>query len=156
MTIISFILDNFISNFINHNSLFYPLFTLLSLIIIYPKFTKKINKYYLTSFLLGLVYDVAVTDTLFLNAFIFLLLSYIINYIFRKIPHNYLSVLIVSIVSIIYYRVITYIVLLLLNYLNFNIFVLLKSIYNSLVLNIIYTSILYNRKFIFKKVNHIN
>ena len=96
MTIISLILDNFVSNFINHNSLFYPLFTLLSLIIIYPKFTKKINKYYLTSFLLGLIYDVAVTDTLFLNAFIFLLLSYIINYIFRKIPYNYLSVLIIS------------------------------------------------------------
>lgn len=156
MIIISFILDNFISNFINHNSLFYPLFTLLSLIIIYPKFTKKINKYYLTSFLLGLIYDIAVTDTLFLNAFIFLLLSYIINYIFRKIPYNYLSVLIISVISIIYYRVITYIVLLLLNYLNFNILILLKSIYNSLILNIIYITILYNKKLIFKKIKHIN
>ena len=156
MTIISFILDNFISNFINHNSLFYPLFTLLSLIIIYPKFTKKINKYYLTSFLLGLIYDIAVTDTLFLNAFIFLLLSYIINYIFKKIPYNYISVLIISFVSIIYYRVITYIVLLLLNYLNFNLLTLLKSIYNSLILNIIYKTILYNKKLIFKKIKHIN
>ena len=156
MIIISFILDNFISNFINHNSLFYPLFTLLSLIIIYPKFIKKINKYYLTSFLLGLIYDIAVTDTLFLNAFIFLLLSYIINYIFRKTPYNYLSVLIISFISIIYYRVITYIVLLLLNYLNFNLLTLLKSIYNSLILNIIYITILYNKKLIFKKIKHIN
>ena len=156
MIIISFVLDNFISNFINHNSLFYPLFTLLSLIIIYPKFTKKLNKYYLISFLLGLTYDIAVTDTLFLNAFIFLLLSYIINYIFKTIPYNYFSVLIISIVSIIYYRLITYLVLLLLNYLNFNIVVLLKSIYNSLILNIIYITILYNKKLIFKKINHIN
>ena len=156
MIIISIILDNFISNFINHNSLFYPLLTLLSLIIIYPKLTKKINKYYLTSFLLGLIYDIAVTDTLFLNAFIFLLLSYIINYIFRKIPYNYLSVLIISFISIIYYRLITYIVLLLLNYLNFNLLTLLKSIYNSLILNIIYITILYNKKLIFKKIKHIN
>ena len=156
MIIISFILDNFISNFINHNSLFYPLFTLLSLIIIYPKLTKKINKYYLISFLLGLIYDVAVTDTLFFNAFIFLLLSYIVNYIFRKIPYNYLSVLIISFISIIYYRLITYIVLLLLNYLHFNLLTLLKSIYNSLILNIIYITILYNKKLIFKKIKHIN
>ena len=156
MIIISFILDNFISNFINHSSLFYSLFTLLSLILIYPKHTKKLNKYYLTSFLLGLIYDIAVTDTLFLNAFIFLLLSYIINYIFRKIPYNYLSVLIISIISIIYYRVITYIVLLLLNYLNFNLLTLLKSIYNSLILNIIYITILYNKKLIFKKIKQIN
>lgn len=156
ISIISFILDNLISNFINHNSLFYPLFTMLSLIIIYPKFNKKDNKYYIYSFILGLIYDITVSDTLFLNAFIFLLLSYILNYIFKKIPYNYLSILIISILTIIYYRLVTYLTLILLNYLNINILILLKSIYSSLILNIIYISILSNKKLIFKKKNHIN
>ena len=81
ISIISFILDNLISNFINHNSLFYPLFTMLSLIIIYPKFNKKDNKYYICSFILGLIYDITVSDTLFLNAFIFLLLLHISSFV---------------------------------------------------------------------------
>jgi len=149
--IISFILDNIVSNLINYDSIFYPLFTLLSLILIYPNYNKKDKKYYIISFILGLIYDITL-NTLFLNTFIFLLLAYILRLIFSKIKYNYLSVLFISILSIIYYRTVTYVVLLILNYLEFNIHTLFKSIYSSILLNIIYVTIFYLlKKLIFNK-----
>jgi len=155
IVIISFVLDNIVSNFLNYNSIFNPLFTLLALILIYPCFNKRSNNYYIYAFVLGFIYDVSITNTLFLNAFIFLLLSYLIRLMFKKIPYNYLSILIISLCSIIYYRVITYIVLIILNYLDFNLFYLFKSIYTSILLNVIYISILYliinSKRLIFKR-----
>ena len=155
IVIISFVLDNLISNLTNYNSILYPLFTVLSLILIYKDFNRKNNNYFIYSFILGFVYDVAVTDTLFLNAFIFLFLSYLIRIIFNRITYNYISVLFISIGSIIYYRIVTYLILNILNYLNFNIILLCKSIYSSIVINIIYISVFYlivhRRKLIFKR-----
>ena len=155
IVIVSFILDNIVSNFLNYNSIFNPLFTLLSLVLIYPSFNKRSNNYYIYVFILGFIYDVAITNTLFLNAFIFILLAYFIKLIFNKIPYNYLSVLIITLCSIIYYRVITYAILIILNYLDFNLFYLFKSIYTSILLNIIYISILYliinSKRLIFKR-----
>jgi len=151
--IISFLLDILVSKFITYNSLLYPLFSILSLIFIYPNFHKT-NHYYIYSFILGFLYDILI-DTIFLNAFIFLLLSYLLKLIFKKIPYNYLSVLLISIFTIIYYRLIIYSILIFINYLKFDIFILLKSISSSLLLNIIYISIMYlitSKKLIFKKI----
>jgi len=151
MISISFILDNIFSNLINYDSLFYPLFTLLSLILIYPKYNKKDNRYFIISFIIGLIYDI-VLNTLFLNSFIFLLLSYILRIIFNKIKYNYLSILFISILSIIYYRIVNYIILVILNYLEFNIFTLFKSICSSILLNIIYITIFHVlKRLIFNK-----
>lgn len=153
--ITSFILDNLISNLLNYNSVFYPLFTIISLILIYTDFSKRNNNYFIYAFIVGLIYDISVTDTLFLNAFIFLMLAYILKKIFNKITYNYFSILFISIGTIIYYRVVTYLVLVVVNYLNFDIYVLLKSIYSSLILNIIHISIFYlithPKKLIFKR-----
>jgi len=155
IVIISFVLDNIISNLFSYNSIFYSLFTILSLVLIYPNFNRRSNNYYIYAFILGLVYDITITNTLFLNAFVFLLLSYLIRLTLYKITYNYLSILIISICAIIYYRVITYMILTILNYLDFNIFLLFKSIYSSLTLNIIYISVSYliinSKRLIFKK-----
>lgn len=140
---ISFILDNIISKLIPYNSLMYPLFSILSLELIYPYFNYNDNRYHVLSFFLGLIYDLAYTDTIFLNASIFLLLSYILKIIFKKFNYNYLSVLIVSIITIIYYRLSVYLILVLVKYLSFDILSLIRGIYNSLIINIIYISILY-------------
>lgn len=154
IVIVSFVLDNLISNLLNYNSIFNPLFTIISLILIYSDFSKRNNNYFIYAFILGLIYDITVTDTLFLNAFIFLSLAYILKKIFNKITYNYFSILFISIGTVIYYRVVTYFVLLVINYLNLNIFTLFESIYSSLVLNIIYISIFYltthSKRLIFK------
>ncbi len=157
--IISFFLDNICSNFITLNSLFYPLFSILSLVLVYPYFNKNTSDYLIIAFTLGLSYDLVYTDTIFVNAFIFLILAYILRKVFSKITYNYLSVLLVSIITIIYYRAVTYVVLIIIDYLDFNILSFLKSVYSSIFINIIYLSIFYvilNKRLIFKKLWHIN
>ena len=152
--IISFILDNIISNLINYYSIFYPLFTLLSLVLIYPHFNKKSKKYFICTFIFGFIYDISVTDTLFLNAFIFLLLAYLLKYTFNKLTYNYLSVLLLSLGAIIYYRAVNFLILVVINYLSFNIGLLFKSIYCSIILNVIYISVYYlinSKRLIFKR-----
>ena len=143
IVIISFLLDNVISNLLNYNSIFNPLFTLTSLILIYPNFNKKSNNYFIYAFILGLIYDISITNTLFLNAFVFFSLSLLIRFVLKKIKYNYLSILVLLLGSIIYYRLITYIILVIINYLNFSFYYLFKSIYSSIFLNIIYISFVY-------------
>lgn len=151
IVVISFLLDNLVSNFISIKGIFYPLFSLLSLVIVYP-YNKK--NYLKISFIIGLLYDITYTDTLFLNAFIFLISAYFIKQIFKKIEYNYISYLFASLLIILFYRISTYSILLIITYTSFDISILLKSIYSSIIINIIYLTIVYiiiNRKLIFKK-----
>lgn len=137
--IISFYLEGIVSNFIGINTnLFSPLFTVVSLIIVYPYFYNKEDKYLMYLFLLGLLYDLAYTNTLGLNAIVFVLLGLFIKKINTYISSNIVNNVFKGLIIIIIYRLITYILLLFIGYIevNFNLFI--KSITSSLILNIIY------------------
>jgi len=136
--IISFILDSIVSNFISLNSLFMPLFTLMSLIIVYPYFNGKIKYYLVTCFITGLCYDLIYTDTIVIHGFLFLLTGFIITRLNLIFSNNYLNVIIMAIITIIFYRVVSYGLLLITNNIPFSFVILLKSIYHSLILNIIF------------------
>ena len=85
VTVISFFLESIVSNFVSINSdLFLPLFTIVSLVIIYPYLKKERANYYKIAAVLGLFYDIVYTDTLILNLFLFVMTAYFItkmNYI---------------------------------------------------------------------------
>lgn len=146
----SFIFDNIISLCINKNSLFFPLFTLLSLIIIFSYNLKDYN-YFLLCFGIGLLYDVVFTDTLFLNSSIFLFFSLCIYLIFKKINYNLFNIILVSLLLIFVYRIITYILFLLSFKAHFNLFTLLSGVYSSIIINIVYIGVIY---FIRKKITN--
>jgi len=141
--IISFFLDSILTSFIPIDSILLPLFSLISLIIIHPYFHKEENSYLIFSFLLGLLYDIVYTDTIFLNAFIFLLLAFIIKLINDYISNNMFNVSIMSLLLVIIYRTITYFVLVIINYLTYDFHDLLVCIYSSLILNVFYAILLY-------------
>jgi rod shape-determining protein MreD len=141
--IISFLLDSILTSFIPINSIFLPLFSLISLIIIYPYFHKEENRYLVFSFLLGLLYDICYTDTIFLNAFIFLLISFFIKLINEYISNNVFNISFISMLVITIYRIITYFVLVIINYLKYDFNDLLVSIYSSLIINVFYGIMLY-------------
>lgn len=141
--IMSFLLDSIISNLINYNSLLYPLFSILSLIVGYTYFNQKNNSYLITSFVLGLLYDIVYTDTLFFNACLFLSVALLLQKAFEKFPYNYLSVLVLSFITIIYYRVLSYLILIFIDYLNFNTNFFFQGIYSSFLSNIIYITLVY-------------
>ena len=150
--VISFLLDNLISFFLNTNLLFNLLLSLVSLIIIFRYYHRKDeNKYLITSFVLGLVYDIVCTDTVFLNAGIYLLLSLFIIKFYKIFSYNLLNSAILLIIVIIIYRSITFLVLSNFNFISFNLYHLLQSIYSSLILNLLYLSFFFLKKKKYKR-----
>lgn len=144
IVLISFLLEGIISKYIPMDTiLFESMFTVMSLIIIYPYFHNKEKKYFSLAFFTGLLYDIVYTNTFLFNAIIFLAIAYIIKKINAYISNNYINVAIISLIIIIIYRLLVYFILCLINYLNFNIRSLLYSIADSLILNMIYSIILY-------------
>lgn len=131
MIFISFILDGICSNY------FVPLFTLLTLIFIYNNDNK-----YLYTLIVGILYDVIYTDTLFLNTFVFFFLLFLIEKIFSYIRYNIVNVTLVSILIIVLYRIIIYVVLSTIGYVYFDLLTLLYSILISLF-NVIFVIIFY-------------
>ena len=143
--IISLLLDGIINNllpFINL-SLFTPLLTLISLIIIYPLYIKKEKEYLITLFITGIIYDLLYTNQLFLNGVIFLLIGIIVMNLYNKISINYLTILLFSLLIIIIYILLTGLILLIFNVVPISINKLLYIIKNSILLNLIYSEILY-------------
>jgi rod shape-determining protein MreD len=137
--VISFILDSVVSNF----NVGLPLFTLMSLIIIYPYFKKDNHNFIRLCGIVGLLYDLVYTDTFLLNFLVFMVIGFIIMYINERIEHNLINVMLTALISIVSYRLITYFILILTGYLNMNISHLISSITSSLIINSIYVTGLY-------------
>lgn len=131
MIFISLILDGIFSRW------FYPLFTPLAII-----FMHKNNNRYLYTLIAGFIYDIVYTDTLFLNTFIFMLLLYFIEWIFKKITFNLFNVVLVSILVIVLYRFSVFLILSVIGYINFNLINFLYGILYSLI-NVIFVIIYY-------------
>ncbi len=141
--ILSFILESVVSNFISFNSLFMPLLTLMSFIIVYPYFNKNNKKFLAACFITGMFYDLIYTDTIIIHGFLFLIIGYLIIKLNLLFPNNSLNVMIKGLICIILYRIISYFLLLITANTPFDILLLLKSIYHSLILNLIYVSLVY-------------
>lgn len=142
VSIISFLLDGILSRYLM-GTLFLPLLTLVSIVIIYPYFRNNNYRYLKYLALIGLLYDIVYMNTVFYNFFIFLLLGIVVIIIEYILSNNLYVNCLISVTCIIFYRLI--------NYLFFNIFrnyditlnELLKSLYSSLLLNIIYCIAIY-------------
>lgn len=150
--ILSFILDGLFSNLISINSIFYPLFTLISLIVIYPYYNNN-KTFYKHALFIGLAYDLIYTNTMVFYAFVFVLAALIISKLSILLTDNYVSLYIISILSIIIFRLVTYLSIIITGNMKFDINLLFKSIYSSLIANLIYVIVLNElTKFISKKL----
>lgn len=144
VVVISFFLESIFSNFVAIDSLlFIPLFTIISLVIIYPYFSNNDFKYLKYCAIIGLCYDIIFTNTLILNMVVFLSIGLIIKLVNIFISNNPLNVILISLISITFYRVITYFLLVIINFVSFNFNVLLKGVYSSLIINLAYGIIVY-------------
>ena len=88
-------------------------------------------------------YDLIYTDTIIIHGFLFLIIGYLIIKLNLLFPNNSLNVMIKGLICIILYRIISYFLLLITANTSFDILLLLKSIYHSLILNLIYVSLVY-------------
>lgn len=146
--IVSFLLEGVISNFVPINGFMAPLFTLVSLIVIYPLFD-DVSEYYKYVFVTGLVYDLFYTDTIIFHAIIFCFMAFIITRMNLVLSDNYINFLIIMAICILIYRTFTYSLLVLVSSVSFSFIALILSILKSLIINLIYSAILF---FVLKKV----
>ena len=140
--IVSFLLEGVVSNFVPVNGFFAPLFTLITLIVIYPLFDENSN-YYKYAFITGLAYDLFYTDTIIFHAIIFSFMAVIIRRLNTVLSDNFINILITLVLSIVFYRVITYGFLSFRGAVSFEFRALGFSILKSLFLNLIYGMILF-------------
>jgi len=145
--IISFTLDGILTNFlpylVNDLSLFTPLLTLVSIFIIYPFYRKKQKNYFITIIILGILYDLFYTNLLLFNASLFTIIGFITKYIYKNFKINYIRIIIYIILIITIYESLTAIILLILNLVPITLNNVIYKITHSIILNIIYTEILY-------------
>ena len=141
--IFSFLFESAFSNLVNMNGILLPLFLLTSLVILYPYFNNKKVTFIITCLVCGLIYDISFADSIFINTISFSICSIITvlgyNYInYNIFNSNFLNILIITL-----YRIISYLLLCIVDYIKFNEATLIKGIYNSLIINLIYGIVLY-------------
>ena len=141
--ILSFIFESIFTNIVSINSNLIPLFTIISLSLLYPYFKKNTINYLIVCGITGLFYDLIFTNTPFINTVSFMLISFLVMLNYRLFKYNILSSSIFNIILIIVYRLISYILLVLVGYINFKFNTLFDGISTSIIINIIYGIILY-------------
>jgi rod shape-determining protein MreD len=117
--------------------------SIISLVIIFPYFYKEKKKYYITSLILGLLYDITYTDTLILNALIFLSIGFIISKYYIYFTNNIFNGLVISLLSILLYRVLSFGILILIGYMSFDLYLFAHDIFSILLINSILFLIIY-------------
>ncbi len=143
--IISILLDGILNNslpYINL-SLFTPLLTLISVIIIYPLYKKEDKKYLITIFITGIVYDLLYTNMLFYNGIIFLVLGLLNIFINKKVQVNYLTIIFILLLNITLYVLLNSLLLFSCNIIEMSIEKIIYILTHSIVLNLVYGYLLF-------------
>ena len=161
IVICSILLDGISTNFLPYSpstlSLFTPLLTVVSFILIYPFYRKKVKKYYIISITIGLIYDLLYTNLLSVNSILFFIIAYVTKIIHKNIEVNYLNIILFVIVIISLYEALNGLIIVVFNLVPITIESLIYKITHSLLLNILTTEIIYiiikNLPKKYKKIN---
>lgn len=144
---VSLLLDGIASYFLPYlpNDLSYltPMLTIVTIFLIYPFYKKQEKKYFVTIFLTGLIYDLLYTNLLFFNAVLFLVIGIASKYIYENYEPNYLNLIIQIILIITIYELATVLIIIIFNLVPVTIQKLLYKLSHSLILNILYSEILF-------------
>lgn len=144
---ISIILDGVLTNYlpylVNDLSFFTPLLTVVSIFILYPLNRKKETKFFIIMFIVGIIYDLLYTNLLFLNGLLFVLITLISKIIYKNFETSYFKLIIYTILVIIVYETVYAGILLIYRIVPITLYKLIYKISHTLILNIIYTELLY-------------
>lgn len=145
--LVSLILDGILSNFLpylyTNLSIFTPLLTLVSIFMIYPFFKKKEKTYFILIFIVGIIYDLFYTNLLFFNGVLFVTIGLLIKYIYKTYEITPLRLILYIVILVTSYESLTGIILLIYNVVPVTFYKVFYKIINSLLLNIIYSELIY-------------
>ena len=145
----SFLLEHAFSMCISLSSFFQPFFSLTALVMLSPYFLNRKKEYFLIAFFLGFFYDITYTNSLFLNAFLFLALAFFLTFSKRFFQNQFFFSLLTLFFSICFYQVVTFFLLFVIGYLPFDLVHLFMGIVHSILANLIYGMILF---FVFDRI----
>lgn len=144
--IFSFFLDSITTNYLNYElvnlSYLKTIYTIISLVVVYEYFRNK-NKYFLTIIILSFIFDIRYTNTFILNPIIFNIIYFVNIFLDNNLPNNLITINIKTVLSISIYNLMTFIILIIANYNNYEITSLIPVILRSIPMTIIYTTISY-------------
>ncbi len=142
VTFIAFILEYIVNGFF-HGTILTGLIVFSSLILLEPYFRKNRNRYYIYCFVVGFIYDLVYTGTYFLDAGLFLFIGILICLINSFTPNNFIVTILELIVLIGFYRFLCFLFMFINGMIVFDFGIFFRSFYCSLIVNVIYGSILY-------------
>ena len=146
-------MSNIFPSMLNSSSFLATIYSLISLVIIYPYFENE-KKYFGLAIIMGLLFDILYTSTLLFNLLLFLGAAIVIKILNKIFPINILTVNGISLIVIISYHLLAFIILGMASGISYHFILLLRIISSSILMTIIYTSISYLLfNLIFKKFN---
>ncbi len=144
--IISLLLDGLLTNFfpyVGSLSIFTPLLTVVTISVIYPLFRKQENKYLLTLFITGIIYDLLYTNLYFIDGVIFFIIGIISIKLYKYLEIDNFKILLLSTIVIIVYELLLFFIIFIFRMTDVSLFKLLYKITHTILLNILYGEIIY-------------
>ena len=143
----SFILDIILSNVLpfmkGDLSIFTSLFVPITIYLIYPFYKNQELKYYIESFIIGIIYDLIFTNLLFLGGVIFLIISLVSVKIYKNfIVDKYKNIMYVFLIIILYEFLVASIFLIF-NLVPICFYDFVYKISHTLLINVVYGFLLY-------------
>ena len=125
-------------------NIFYPMFTISMVSYISYNYNNANRKnYYFISLVSAIIYDTLAVNNLIITIVLFLFVAFFNIKAKRFLQNNLFSYIIKVLLSVIIFDMGFYIILVLFRYERLSVFYLFYKIYNSLLLNIIYTIMLF-------------
>ena len=144
--VISFLLDCFFSNNIAYSitapSIFSTIYTVICLLVLFPYF-ENYKKYMYLLFICALIFDIVYTGTILVNFIIFIILYFVVKKLNFWFPNNLLMANVISLIGIVIYHVMSFVILSIVKYNSYDISLLGLILSHSIIATIIYTSLLY-------------
>lgn len=143
----SFILDIILSNVLpfmkGDLSIFTSLFVPITIYLIYPFYKNQKLKYYIESFIIGIIYDLIFTNLLFFDGVIFLIISLVSVKIYKNfIVDKYKNIMYVFLIIILYEFLVAFIFLIF-NLVPICFYDFVYKISHTLLINVVYGFLLY-------------
>ena len=158
---ISLYLDGFLTLFLPYVpgeiSLLTPMFTIVSILIVYPLYRKKEKEYFITLFILGILYDLLYTNLLFYDSLVFILFGFIIKKIYKNLDVRHIKLSLYIIVLIVIYELLMSLMIIIFNLVPITPIRIIYKITHSIIINVIYGELLYTIvKYLPKKLKRIS
>lgn len=154
LLVVSFFLQGIMPSTIGYTnsflSMFSTIYILITLLLIYPNFENQ-NKFLLLLIIFGLLVDLVYSNTLIFNTCLFYLIYKLSKTFHFLFPYNLFTINLSNLLGIYLYHIISFLSLSLLNYDNYNFIILIKSLLNSTIMTIIYSSFIYLIMFFIKQ-----